>query len=549
MAKAVSIALTVVLAAALSAQELVEEPLVYIEGVVVDQASKEPVSGARVSGNMAGSLKHFVTHTDSSGRFRLRDLASGDYSIVVERRGYLSYFQGRLRRSPAHLTLRRGMPIEDLRIKIRRPGVLTGRVEDENAEPFTGVRVRALCVASADDGEPCRGSGSAEADDRGFFRIFGLEPGRYLVSAKAPRQGYGATTYQPALDDPDGERLKVGYLTTYYPYGFDRSQASLVDVISGSETGGIEIRLEPAKTLAVSGQVINPYKPKGIRANVALRSFSGAIYLESHNQSYQDMEGYFAFDGLPPGEYLLTTDYENGGVRVADWLQFELTDSSLDGVELRPRPGVTVSGRVSLDDPETQLNELAMYVRVKQEGILGNIMDRSEGTALDGRFSIGGVLPGRYQVSASAYDWVGQRYYTEAVSLDSRPVPEEGLLVSGDSPISSLEIRVARTVSLRGLVIGRDLTPVSAALVVVASPDPEGGFSDHTTTLTNDEGRFHMRHLVPGEGVAFAFQNKPDGRKITNELLRTLKPRGRKVEFNRDATDEIELNVIDRPDP
>jgi hypothetical protein len=549
MPKAVSIVLIAPLAALLAAQQSDQESLGYIEGVVLDQASEQPILEARVTSRRADRVESFATHTDASGRFRLRELEPGDYSLAVERRGYLSYFHGRMPGvwSPAQLTLRTGVPIEDLRIEMRRPGVLTGRIVDENNEPLVDAQVKARCARPLDGGEPCDGSGSSEADDRGFFRIFKLQPGRYWVSATAPGQGYGNITYQPALDDPDGERLRMGYLTTYYPFGFDRSRAGLVDVTSGSETSGIEIRLEPVRTLSVSGRVINPYRPKGFRGGVVLRSFAGGVYLGTHNQSYEDAEGNFVFVGLPPGEYLLTTEYEDGDLRVADWRQFELTDASLHDIELRPRPGVTVSGRVVTDDPDTEISELGMYVGVDQQGVLSEVTRRSAKTGLDGRFSITGVMPGRYHISANAYNATGRSFYTEAVSLDARPLAREGLLVNGDSPVTRLEVRVAPTVSVRGVVTGSDLLPISAALVVLASPDKEGGFSDHTVALANGEGRFHIRGLVPGEAVAFAFENEPDGRKITSELLRKLKSQGRKIEFNKEGTDEIQLNVIDRP--
>jgi len=480
MVKSLLIALMAVFAAGLPAQEAEEEQLSYIEGVVVDQASKAPIPKALVTASLVGSSESVLTRTDPSGRFRIRELEAGDYSLGIEKRGYLRYSYGSLPGawSRAYLSVKLGFPVEDLRLEMRRPGVLTGRVTDENGEPFADSQVEVRCVAPIEDEFSCSTGGHTKADDRGVFRIYNLRPGRYVISAKPQSRNSGILHHQPSLNDPDGRLLDMGYLKTYCPYGFDRSQAGLVDVHSGSETSGIEIRLDVVKTLGVSGQVITPSKPKNAHTNVSLQSLSKGEYQDSHNQSYQDREGGFAFDGLAPGEYVLIAEYKDGGARVVDSLRFELTDTPLRGIELRPRHGVN--------------------------------------------------------------------YYTDAVLVDAKPIAEEGLLVSEGTGIQGIEVRVARTVSLRGVVLGQDLEPIPGAIVVLSAS--QGDFSDPVTALANGEGRFRIHGVIPGERMLFAFPQGTSGAQITPELLRTVKSHGHEIEVKKESTEEVELSLIERLD-
>jgi hypothetical protein len=63
---------------------------------------------------------------------------------------------------------------------MRRKGAITGRVLDENGVATAGIPVLAYRARL-----PLRSAGSATTDDRGVFRIHGLDPGRYWVRSGA----------------------------------------------------------------------------------------------------------------------------------------------------------------------------------------------------------------------------------------------------------------------------------------------------------------------------------------------------------------------------
>jgi hypothetical protein len=103
-----------------------------------------------------------------------------------------------------------------------RPGVIAGRVVDENGDPVEGVILRASQCGTSTDAPPSRRHGAARTARRrpGRFRLAGLEAGEYLVSASVGQidrwaplvdlPGYG-TTYFPGTPNPaEAQRVVVG---------------------------------------------------------------------------------------------------------------------------------------------------------------------------------------------------------------------------------------------------------------------------------------------------------------------------------------------------
>jgi hypothetical protein len=69
-------------------------------------------------------------------------------------------------------------------------GVITGVVTNIAGEPVVNVNVRALRIRDA-EGNKIRSAAFAQprlTDDRGYFRIYGLLPGTYIVCAGGPGQ-------------------------------------------------------------------------------------------------------------------------------------------------------------------------------------------------------------------------------------------------------------------------------------------------------------------------------------------------------------------------
>src|SRR5437870_5243917 len=74
-------------------------------------------------------------------------------------------------------------------------GMITGRVLKDGGKPLAGINVRALRVRDS-KGRHTRNitlERYRRTDDRGIYRIFGLEPGSYIVSAGGGGNGRSFT--------------------------------------------------------------------------------------------------------------------------------------------------------------------------------------------------------------------------------------------------------------------------------------------------------------------------------------------------------------------
>ncbi len=232
--------------------------------VVTDEQTPQPIRRAAVTVvNTDASLTR-TTYTNDAGRFSLTGLPAGRYTLAASKAPFLraSYGAKRYDLPGTPITLKDGSQMTDIALRLTPGGVLSGRITDENGEPAFGVSVRVLQMRMQ-FGErtfvppSSTGSTSDTTDDRGMFRVFGLPPGEYAVSAsprvtsgevramtedevravmqalqqqqaaaaaQSGQSGVGAinpaqagAARPPAAPSPDTEKVTVAYAPVYYP--------------------------------------------------------------------------------------------------------------------------------------------------------------------------------------------------------------------------------------------------------------------------------------------------------------------------------------------
>jgi uncharacterized GH25 family protein len=125
-----------------------------LSGTVVRKPDGAPLKGATVwLGSDESHERTIATTTAADGRFALRNVPAGLYTLTVHRNGYVDaqYGQKKPNDPGSMLTLRPGQELADLVFKLGRTGVITGRVFDEDGEPMQGIRVHALRNAVTGD--------------------------------------------------------------------------------------------------------------------------------------------------------------------------------------------------------------------------------------------------------------------------------------------------------------------------------------------------------------------------------------------------------------
>ena len=182
----------------------------------------------------------------------------GTYRLVVMPGGYrgryLSMGYGALRANDAGrpLTIRAGEEIRDADVGVTTGFAIEGRVVDEAGEPLSRIPVFAARLFAGSDSAQRVSDLSMITDDLGRYRVYGLEPGTYIVGADGhvmPVMVFDGTVRSVW----SGLRESNPFVTTYYPSATTEAAAQPVRV-GGQDVSGIDITLRRAERFAVSGR-------------------------------------------------------------------------------------------------------------------------------------------------------------------------------------------------------------------------------------------------------------------------------------------------------
>jgi hypothetical protein len=218
-----------------------------VSGVVMsDEARPQPIRRAQVTLVGADQPVIKTTFTDQSGRFAIADLPAGRYTLAATKGGFVraAYGAKRYDRPGTPVNLANGQQLTGLALRMSRGGVIAGTITDETGMPAVGAQVRVLQYR-VQQGErvlvPATGGNALGevTDDRGAYRMYGLPPGEYLVSATPRNSNVGeirasteaeiraalAALQQPATGapppgqplPPPREPVTVGFAPIYFP--------------------------------------------------------------------------------------------------------------------------------------------------------------------------------------------------------------------------------------------------------------------------------------------------------------------------------------------
>src|SRR5262249_30415172 len=243
------------------------------------------------------------------------------------------------------VTLDEGETLEKFDFALIRGGVMTGKVMDDEGAPLIGKHVQLYTVNEQGQKRGYQGAymyEMSETDDRGVYRVYGLPPGRYIISAG----GEGG-----------GDPLRGGsgkFARTYHPDTTDEKQAGIIEIKEGSEVADVDIRFGNAKkTYEAAGRVIDKETGKPVpRMTVSCWSKPEK---DGSSQGYStttivDGQGNFRLPGLPPGHYQVRINEDLGEMGyTGEGAEFEITNDNVSGVELKAFLGASVNGVVVIE--------------------------------------------------------------------------------------------------------------------------------------------------------------------------------------------------------
>ena len=217
-----------------------------LRGRVVDASTGRALPRVEVLAESGGAMPH-STLTGGDGRYHFNGLPAGAYVIIATRPNYIRAAWGETRpEGPGQrVTLADGQQIDGLNLAMRRGGVITGRIVDELGDPLPEVQVSAMRYQYIQGSRRLINSGrGGQSNDLGEFRLSGLSPGQYYVSA-------ALRDFRSAADGTSG------YAPTFYPGTGNVAEAQRFTIVPGQIVAGISVMLLPVHTARVTGIVID----------------------------------------------------------------------------------------------------------------------------------------------------------------------------------------------------------------------------------------------------------------------------------------------------
>jgi hypothetical protein len=304
------------------------------------------------------------------GSFRFDDVAPGLYSIQLSQSSGYVWSQ----ETKELLRLQRWQPGDHANLSIVKGGVITGVVVTASGEPAVGLKVRVL-PTKFQSGQELNG----RTDDRGRYRIYGIEAGTYVVAA-----------YQD----------RAGASPSFHPYG-TRDTAAEIELIAGLENSSADIRLHDQQGWSISGQILNSKATSSTQ--VQLLKTDGGSYL---TQVSTNPSGYFLLSGITEGSYLILAEDQTS---ITQPHQISLRGNDVSGLKLTLSPLAEVSGQITIAAPPSACAAFSAKAQGQQLSLQHHnppVWSRStEAAAITnkaGAFQFQPLLPGPYRLGFGA---------------------------------------------------------------------------------------------------------------------------------------------------
>jgi Carboxypeptidase regulatory-like domain len=525
-------------AAPASTPATVEEPSTgTISGTVVNE-SGQPFAGAQVSVRPLNSPNPGRSATtDAEGGFRVNGLVPALYFVSASAPGYVQP------RGDPDQPLEHHRIGDNVRIELMRGGIITGAVTNAAGEPLIVVPVRAWMTRDA-KGRPAKTPNTffmeQTTDDRGIYRIFGLMPGTYVVSAGGAGfpQRFQLNPY--AYDAP-----------TYAPSS-TRDSATEVSVVSGEENN-IDIRYRGEPGHAISGTV----KLTGSAgASVSLSSVTSG-FISFGGGIFQPGNRGFEFNGLADGDYVLVArEVVPAAAPLPSMLlmseprRVTVKGADVTGIELVTRPLATLTGRVVLEPTEPPeckgkrrplFAEMMVTLRRAEKDMQADLLpfyptSNSASPDAKGSFALRNLFPGRYPPEPKFY---ARYWYLNSMMINATPKIDAAANWSTlklGAPTDVTISLAAGAASIRGKLSGAKGAQLPSGLGIYLVPAEREKSADvlrYFVTSSEADSTFAFNNLPPGR--YFAFTQTLDADAPTIEKLRLPEAAETRAKLRRSA--------------
>jgi hypothetical protein len=494
--------------------------------------------------------------TDDDGRFMFSRLPASTYFVVAHKAGFLpaSFGEKRPLGQGVGLDLREGQPLSDIRVKLFRGGVLAGAVMEPSGRAAAGVEVRAF-RDGIDEITGQRlplpvtiGVGLATTDDKGQYRLYGLAPGDYVVSAAGP-PGVSAIRVTTEADvryatqilqipagvpidssirraAPSMARAEGVGVPTYFPSADSVSEAPRVTLGLSEERQGVDVIRRRVPAGSISGNVAGPFAKirEGGKVHIIDKAspFTATV-------PWQVEDGRFGFGGVPPGQYDVIAMSESGGF-------LGRSEAFVSGspvvLAVYLQAGAAVSGRLVFQTTTGQPPDPSLVSLWLAPASRADFPFRQTPLKADGTFRWAGVPTGSYRLVVSTAANVQPGWRVKSATVGGLELLDNVFDIRSAAPGEIIVTLTDARSAITGTLQAPDGTPVNDYSVLAFAADSKfwRPASRRTQIVRpNSSGMFALRDLPEGDYLIVALDDVEAGQWHRAEFLAELAPYAIKV--------------------
>ena len=540
-----------------------------IEGTVIRAGTKTPISGVMleltgiasrtvegssttgrgvISVNVRetegdGSVLSYTATTGRKGEFEFRNIRPGqDYQLVaMSPPEYVpSQFGQRVPSVPGRsISLAAGEALKDITIEMTPSASISGVVVDSAGGGMRNVTVelrrpwylegwRLLLewnelISRVQGVGKTNRAGAARTNARGEFSFEGLAPAQYYVR----------------IDSRSGE------------------VATLVNLHAGSSISDVKLVAPEIAPRLLKGMVVNE---AGVPLQLAQVSLfpRGLVPLYQRGRiAEQTVEnGALQLIVPGPGKYVLIAAAHGGSADLFGRKEIEVKDAEpADILRIVVTPGFALSGEVRFEGRlagNASAEPLTLYFYPGSVGVPA--LKATPLPRTNGRFSVGGLMPGDYRVEvlpiltvppSSLVPSALEDVYVKSIMLDGKDVLNGGLHLEKETR-SSLQIVISSNGgTVEGRVADSSGKPTSNVKVVMVPNAPRRQRGDlYKYVSTDDSGDFQIRGLASGEYKLFAFERVEEGAWQDPEFMSLVENRGTALRVGEGSRVTVNVRLI-----
>jgi len=495
----------------------------------VVESNGDPVRKAVVTVTWQGQPRSWATQrTDASGKFQFENLPAGKYDLRATKAGIGTAVYGA---TTTHelgdvLILEDGGTLSGLKLRFIHTSSVTGRVVDAEGDPVQGANVSLMRAGRNLGQRVLVNTRQAMSNDRGEYRITGIDPGQYYLHAAIYNTGRA-------------RRLASGQ---FLGGATETKDAVPIVIKSGENATGLDFRLTTAPGVEIHGHLTGlpggPQTDPQHDDDEALHP-TPQVFLSRADDSMigwrqgtaaNPNDGVFYLPEVPAGRYRVQASVQIGKRGYSAWQIIDVQPGMGD-LEVPMVANGSVKGQFIIEGESAQKpSNFQMTLNAP------NVQSIPAKVAADGTFELEQVPAGEWTVNLNPVPRGG---YIKSIHLGDKDVRFSKFTVE---PGSDAVMKVV--VSMRTATIEGDTGSKRAGVLLA----PIGEFHDLTrfyySVASDDEGKFKMLGIAPGKYRVFALEKMAAANFRSPEAADQLGELGEEIELTEGAHVTVHPRLI-----